>query len=479
MPRNVVDTTFYDLLGVGVDAPPAALKKSYYRLARECHPDKHAGDAAKAAQFQELSNAYQTLFDEERRATYDAFGQDSSQNADAYADPKQVFAATFGGPEFEPWVGILGTSCDEQLQAALHAAQERTKENHARLMAMHKARAPADEVQACRDVQRSLDQAEDLARKAIADATAEAQRRNVASCVETLEARIAPFVAAALAGDEVDDAARALAREAFETSITDEFHRLRRCSMGEEMLAVLGYAFVRQTQKVRGKQANTRAGRVAALYEVGLHGVHNLTAVSSAVGSAARMAGDSWRLARDARPETPEEKKLSEVQRAELTERIRKRTMDLAWAMTARDIEATARAVVDAILGRGFVSGVWPRTSEAAEVLHSEAPCQWAETAEFHARGDALLVVGEIFSGEKAQHLREGLNKLATHATHAKTQATSMARSLLGGLSSLSLRPRDETAASTSTDDDAAAPPAAEPPQEVGAFFREAFSFRR
>ena len=118
MPRNVVDTTFYDLLGVGVDATPAALKKSYYRLARECHPDKHA-DPAKAAQFQELSNAYQTLFDEERRATYDAFGQDSSQNADAYADPKQVFAATFGGPEFEPWVGILGASCDEQLQAAL------------------------------------------------------------------------------------------------------------------------------------------------------------------------------------------------------------------------------------------------------------------------------------------------------------------------------------------------------------------------
>ena len=132
MPRNVVDTTFYDLLGVGIDATPAALKKSYYRLARECHPDKHPDDAAKAAQFQELSNAYQTLFDEERRATYDAFGQDSSQNADAYADPKQVFAATFGGPEFEPWVGILGTSCDEQLQAALHAAQELSHGRHVR-----------------------------------------------------------------------------------------------------------------------------------------------------------------------------------------------------------------------------------------------------------------------------------------------------------------------------------------------------------
>ena len=139
------------------------------------------------------------------------------------------------------------------------------------------------------------------------------------------------------------------------------------------------------------------------------------------------------------------------MQRAELTERIRKRTMDLAWAMTARDIEATARAVVDAILGRGFVSGVWPRTSEAAEVLHSEAPGQWAETAEFHARGDALLVVGEIFSGEKAQHLREGLNKLATRDAREDAGDVDGAEPSLGGLSSLSLRPRDETAASTST----------------------------
>ena len=74
--------------------------------------------------------------------------------------------------------------------------------------------------------------------------------------------------------------------------------------MGEEMLAVLGYAFVRQTQKVRGKQATTRAGRVAALYEVGLHGVRNLTAVSSAVGSAARMAA-TWRLSATRGPRRP------------------------------------------------------------------------------------------------------------------------------------------------------------------------------
>ena len=126
--------------------------------------------------------------------------------------------------------------------------------------------APSDEVQACRDVQRCSTRQRTCS---------EGDRRRdgggaaaiAASCVEIFEARIALFVAAALAGDEVDDAARA-PRARFENSITDEFHRLRRCSMGEEMLAVLGYAFVRQTQKVR-KQANTRAGRVAASTRLG------------------------------------------------------------------------------------------------------------------------------------------------------------------------------------------------------------------
>ena len=73
------------------------------------------------------------------------------------------------------------------------------------------------------------------------------------------------------------------------------------------------------------------------------------SAAGSAVGSAVGVASDTWRLARDARPETPPERRLTDVQRAELEERVKRRTMDLAWAMTARDIEATARAVVDAV----------------------------------------------------------------------------------------------------------------------------------
>ena len=90
--RKVVDTAFYDLFGLGPDATSAQLKKAYYQRARECHPDKHPGDPEKEAQFKTLSEAYQTLFDEERRAVYDAFGRDGMQSAETYADPRQVLA---------------------------------------------------------------------------------------------------------------------------------------------------------------------------------------------------------------------------------------------------------------------------------------------------------------------------------------------------------------------------------------------------
>ena len=225
MPRTVVDTAYYDLFSVGPDTTPAQIKKAYYRLARDCHPDKHPGDDAKAEQFKELSHAYQTLFDEERRAVYDAFGRDGLQSDDSYADPQQVFAAVFGGPEFEPWVGTLGDAIDEELQVAMSAAQQRTKENHERLMGLHRAHAPADEVSAARQVQRSLEEVEDAARRRVQEATAELQHQNVVACAAALEARIAPFVAAEMAASDgaVDEASVALARDCFEQTVRRAF----------------------------------------------------------------------------------------------------------------------------------------------------------------------------------------------------------------------------------------------------------------
>ena len=71
---SVVDTSYYDRFGLPPTATSAQIKKAYYERARSCHPDKHPGDAAKEAEFKELSEAYQTLIDEERRSVYDSFG---------------------------------------------------------------------------------------------------------------------------------------------------------------------------------------------------------------------------------------------------------------------------------------------------------------------------------------------------------------------------------------------------------------------
>ena len=64
---------------------------------------------------------------------------------------------------------------------------------------------------------------------------------------------------------------------------------------------------------MRGKAA-TGAARLGGLYEMGLHGVHNLREGASAVGSAVGMASCAWRLAKDGREDTPEEKRLTEAQ---------------------------------------------------------------------------------------------------------------------------------------------------------------------
>lgn len=61
---------FYEILGVGKDASPDEIKKSYRRAAVEHHPDR-GGDEAK---FKELTEAYEVLKDVEKRKRYDQFG---------------------------------------------------------------------------------------------------------------------------------------------------------------------------------------------------------------------------------------------------------------------------------------------------------------------------------------------------------------------------------------------------------------------
>jgi tetratricopeptide (TPR) repeat protein len=67
--------TYYEMLGVTATSPPAEVKRSFHRLARKFHPDRHMGQSEWIVLLQELmgrlSAAYKTLMDEEKRARYD------------------------------------------------------------------------------------------------------------------------------------------------------------------------------------------------------------------------------------------------------------------------------------------------------------------------------------------------------------------------------------------------------------------------
>src|ERR1044071_2982487 len=64
---------YYATLGVGKTASADEIKKSYRKLARKYHPDVSKEKDAKE-KFQEVSEAYETLKDAEKRAAYDQLG---------------------------------------------------------------------------------------------------------------------------------------------------------------------------------------------------------------------------------------------------------------------------------------------------------------------------------------------------------------------------------------------------------------------
>jgi DnaJ-related protein SCJ1 len=88
---------YYKILGVPRDATPKQIKKSYRELSLKYHPDKPTGDADK---FAEISNAYEVLNDEDKRRTYDQYGEEGLKEGGrgSFKNPFDIFSSFgFGG----------------------------------------------------------------------------------------------------------------------------------------------------------------------------------------------------------------------------------------------------------------------------------------------------------------------------------------------------------------------------------------------
>jgi len=82
---------FYKILGVARDASSKEIKKAYRDLSLKYHPDKNPEHADK---FVEISNAYEVLYDEEKRRIYDQYGEEGLKEGGRtqFRNPFDIFS---------------------------------------------------------------------------------------------------------------------------------------------------------------------------------------------------------------------------------------------------------------------------------------------------------------------------------------------------------------------------------------------------
>ncbi|KAK3604566.1 hypothetical protein CHS0354_026256 [Potamilus streckersoni] len=104
---------YYDVLGIPKSADAKDIKKAYYKLAKQYHPDVCKDDPNAAKKFQEVSEAYEVLGDAQKRQDYDTFGMSGAragaqgfpgaqggfggfENFRSNVDPEELFRNIFG-----------------------------------------------------------------------------------------------------------------------------------------------------------------------------------------------------------------------------------------------------------------------------------------------------------------------------------------------------------------------------------------------
>ncbi len=108
--KDLDEKDYYAILGIDKKADAATIKKTYRALARELHPDKTKGDKKLEDRFKEVSEAYEILSDDKKRAEYDqaremfqsgAFRgggpQFSGDFSDLFGNGGDIFSSLFGG----------------------------------------------------------------------------------------------------------------------------------------------------------------------------------------------------------------------------------------------------------------------------------------------------------------------------------------------------------------------------------------------
>lgn len=112
----MANSDYYDILELSRTATPEEIKKAYRKQALKYHPDRNQGDPDAEKRFKEISEAYEVLSDEQKRAAYDRYGKDAMAGAGGFSgagggggqhfssmeEALRTFMGAFGGMGVDP-----------------------------------------------------------------------------------------------------------------------------------------------------------------------------------------------------------------------------------------------------------------------------------------------------------------------------------------------------------------------------------------
>lgn len=136
---------YYEVLGVSKAASADEIKKAYRKLAMKYHPDQNLNNKEEAeAKFKEVSEAYEILKDEQKKAAYDQYGHAAFEGGMGgrsggfggggfhASDPFDIFESFFGdfmsGGRASSSVNQQGSDLRYNLQISLEEAFKGTKQ---------------------------------------------------------------------------------------------------------------------------------------------------------------------------------------------------------------------------------------------------------------------------------------------------------------------------------------------------------------
>ncbi|KAI8990262.1 X-domain of DnaJ-containing-domain-containing protein [Pilobolus umbonatus] len=298
-----VDTFYYDLLGIQIDADLSQIKKAYRKLAMIYHPDKNKEPQAEE-KFKEISEAYQVLCDPQLRAAYNKYGKDNELAPEGgFADPRGYFQQMFGGDAFRSIIGELAVG---EMFSDAKLEEE----------------AEGDDSSSDKKQKMDKEQMEKLQKQ---------QQVRVDALAETLKMKLDIYVHSE--GDQQ-------AIEAFQSQIKHEAEKLKNESYGLELLHSIGGVYSLKAKHCLGM----KGGGMPSIFL----GFKQKKHIVKEIWNTVKVAMDVQQTAEQI--SKAEERGMDDAAKMKLEEEISTKTYKALWQTSKFEVEATLRQVCDKVL---------------------------------------------------------------------------------------------------------------------------------